>query len=85
MAEQMQLSLLGLAGLIGTIVLDRKATVQEVKDAMIHQCQLPSWQYKLVDGETELLSMESLTISDPEPGTKMHTAKAKSICRIGSC
>ena len=75
MAEQLQLSLFGLAGFIRTGVVDRASTAQEVKDAMLNQCSLPGWQYQLFDGETALIDLESLATSDPEPDTSLPRAK----------
>ncbi len=79
MAEQVQLSLFGLAGFIGTVVVNRASTAQDVKDAMIHQCRLPGWQYQLFDNENELISLESLSMSDPEPGNSLPRAKVPGI------
>ena len=79
MADQLQLSLFGLAGFISTIIVDRASTAQAVKDAMVDQCGLPGWQYQLVDGENELISLESLVMSDPEPGTSLPSARVPMI------
>ncbi len=75
MTDQLQLSLFGLAGFIGTVFLDRASTAQEVKEAMISQCGLPGWQYQLFDGENKLINLESLATSDPEPDTSLPRAR----------
>ena len=41
-AGQLQLSLFGLGGLIGSVVVDTGATIEQVKDAMVEHCRLPS-------------------------------------------
>ena len=82
MAEQLQLNLFGLAGFIGMVVVDRAATINQVKDAIIDQCRLPSWQYRFLDGETELTSLESVTAFEAQPGTSLRTAKATRGSRI---
>ena len=82
MAEQLQLSLFGFAGLIGIVVVDRTSTTQDIKDAMIHQCRLPGWQYRFFDGEHELTSLESLAVSQPTPDTSLPRA---TVPRILGC
>ena len=62
------IELLGLAGPLGSITVDRICDIGEVRAAIVKQCGLPAWQYKLVDGVQCLDSLASLAISDATTG-----------------
>ena len=68
MAAQLKITIVGLGGVIGSVTVDRASTVLQIKEAMADQCQLPGWQYRLIDGVTELITLDNLEVSDPEPG-----------------
>ena len=71
----LKLRLVGLGGLIATLDADRSWGTAEVQGAMVTQCQLPGWQYKLIDGLDELRDLASLTVIDEDPETRTAVAE----------
>ena len=47
--------------------------------AMVGQCQLPGWQYKLIDDVGELPDLASLTVIDEDPETREPVAEITAV------
>ena len=62
----LKITIVSLGGKIGTVTVDKSSTIPQVKQAMVEQCKLPGWQYKLIDGEKELVALDNLEVSYPE-------------------
>ena len=69
MEGRLKLRLVGLGGPIATLNADRTWAVADVQEAMVSQCQLPGWQYKLINGVNVLYDLSSLTFMDADPET----------------
>ena len=79
MEDRLKLRLVGLGGIIATLDADRTWGAAEVQEAMVSQCQLPGWQYKLIDGVDELHNLASLTVIDEDPEAHMPVAEITAI------
>ena len=73
------LRILGLGGPIATLDADRSWGTAEVQEALVSQCQLPGWQYKLIDGIEELRNLKSLTVVDEDPETCIPVAEITAV------
>ena len=62
----LKITIVGLGGMIGNVTVDKSSTIPQVKQAMVEQCKLPGWQYQLIDGEKELITLDNLEVSYPE-------------------
>ena len=75
----LKLRLVGLGGLIATLDADRSWGTAEVQQAMVSDCQLPGWQYKLIDGIDELRNLKSLRVVNEDPETCVPVAEITAI------
>ena len=79
MEGRLKLRVVGLGGIIATLDADRTWGTAEVQEAMVSQCQLPGWQYKMIDGVDKLHKLASLTVIDEDPQTHEPVAKITAI------
>ena len=79
MEERLKLRLIGLGGLIATLDADKSWGTAEVQQAMVSECQLPGWQYKLIDGIDELRNLKSLRVVNEDPETCVPVAEITAV------
>ena len=74
----MELRLIGLGGPLATLDADRTWGSAEVQEAMVNQCELPGWQYNLIDGTLrawQWCELASLAVVGEDPETRIPMAE----------